>query len=85
MNEQNRSGLLVRAIEDTEGFFIREKAGRLYKFLLEIVEKELIENVLRRTHGNQLKAAKILGINRNTLHSKIGKLKIKIRDFRDLG
>jgi two-component system nitrogen regulation response regulator GlnG len=72
--------MLAKALEDVEDFFLREKEGKLYKFLLNVVEKPLIENVLRRTEGNQLKAAKILGINRNTLHSKIKKLKINIRD-----
>ena len=82
MNSQNRSLMLAKAIEDVEDFFLREKEGKLYKFLLNVVEKPLIENVLRKTEGNQLKAAKILGINRNTLHSKIEKLKINIGDFR---
>jgi two-component system nitrogen regulation response regulator GlnG len=74
--------MLAKALEDVEDFFLREKEGKLYKFLLNVVEKPLIENVLRKTEGNQLKAAKILGINRNTLHSKIEKLKINIGDFR---
>ncbi len=82
MNSQNRSLMLAKALEDVEDFFLREKEGKLYKFLLNVVEKPLIENVLRKTEGNQLKAAKILGINRNTLHSKIEKLKINIGDFR---
>ncbi|MCM8780182.1 MAG: hypothetical protein NC914_03440 [Candidatus Omnitrophica bacterium] len=54
----------------------REKQGVLYKFILEIVEKPLIENTLERTYGNQLKAARILGINRNTIRAKIKKLGI---------
>ena len=82
MNSQNRSLMLAKAIENVEDFFLREKEGKLYKFLLNVVEKPLIENVLRKTEGNQLKAAKILGINRNTLHSKIEKLKINVEDFR---
>jgi len=82
MNSQNRSLMLAKAIEDVEDFFLREKEGKLYKFLLNVVEKPLIENVLRKTEGNQLKTAKILGINRNTLHSKIEKLKINVGDFR---
>jgi len=51
--------------------------------LLKAVERPLIENILRRTHGNQLKAAKLLGINRNTLSSKIKKLKIEIGSFKN--
>jgi len=54
----------------------KEKQGILYKYVLEIIEKPLIERVLERTFGNQLKAAKILGINRNTIRTKIRKLGI---------
>ncbi|MDD5044310.1 MAG: helix-turn-helix domain-containing protein [Candidatus Omnitrophica bacterium] len=54
----------------------REKQGVLYKYILEIVERPLIEHALERTYGNQLKAAKILGINRNTMRTKIKKLGI---------
>ena len=54
----------------------REKQGVLYKYILDAIEKPLIERVLERTYGNQLKAAKILGINRNTIRTKIKKLGI---------
>jgi two-component system nitrogen regulation response regulator GlnG len=54
----------------------RDKRGVLYKYILDSVEKPLIEYVLERTYGNQLKAAKILGLNRNTIRSKIKKLGI---------
>ncbi len=42
------------------------------KFLCEI-EKPLITKTLKYFNGNQIKTAKILGINRNTLRSKIAK------------
>ena len=45
------------------------------KFLIEI-EKPLIYKTLKFFNGNQIKTAKILGINRNTLRSKIVKYKI---------
>ena len=54
----------------------KEKQGILYKYVLEAIEKPLIEHALERTYGNQLKAAKILGINRNTIRTKIKKLGI---------
>ena len=80
---ENRQSVLLKAIEEIETFFVVEKEGHLYKFLLEIIEKPVIENVLSKTRGNQIKAAKILGLNRNTLHSKIRKLKIDVRRFKD--
>jgi two-component system, NtrC family, nitrogen regulation response regulator GlnG len=48
----------------------------LYELIMERVERPLIELTLERTQGNQLRAAAILGINRNTLHKKISDLKI---------
>jgi two-component system nitrogen regulation response regulator GlnG len=51
----------------------------LHAALLEMVERPLIEAVLERTSGNQLRAAEILGINRNTLRKKITDLQIEVR------
>jgi two-component system nitrogen regulation response regulator GlnG len=48
----------------------------LYDRVLRIVEKPLIEQTLRVTGGNQIKAAEILGINRNTLRKKMRELEI---------
>ncbi|NCO67723.1 MAG: two-component system response regulator [Nitrospirae bacterium CG_4_10_14_0_8_um_filter_41_23] len=50
----------------------------LYETVLSEVESSLITIVLKETGGNQLKAAKTLGINRNTLRAKIKKYKIRI-------
>jgi two-component system nitrogen regulation response regulator GlnG len=68
------SGSFQDRILELEESLYREKEGVLYKSILEVVEKALIEDILGRTEGNQLKAARILGINRNTLHTKIKKL-----------
>ncbi len=54
------------------------KKKGLYYSVIEATEKPLIEGTLETTYGNQLKAAKILGINRNTLRSKIKKLGIEL-------
>jgi Nif-specific regulatory protein len=43
----------------------------LHERLVGTVERQLIEEVLRRCGGVQVKAAKWLGINRNTLHKKV--------------
>ena len=42
----------------------------LHEAVVRLVEQELIDIALERTGGNQLKAASILGINRNTLRLK---------------
>ncbi len=51
----------------------------LYDVILTQVEKPLIELTLEHTSGNQLKAAEVLGINRNTLRKKITHLKIELK------
>jgi two-component system nitrogen regulation response regulator GlnG len=51
----------------------------LYNTLISAVERPLIEVVLERAGGNQVKAADMLGINRNTLRKKITELGIPIR------
>ncbi len=43
----------------------------VYKAVMDQVEKPLMEQTLTFVRGNKLKAARILGINRNTLSRKI--------------
>jgi two-component system nitrogen regulation response regulator GlnG len=50
----------------------------IYHRVLHEVERPLIERVLRFTGGNQLRAADILGLNRNTLRKKIRELEIRL-------
>jgi len=50
--------------------------GRLYKMLLTLVERPLLRIVLQETGGNQLRAASLLGINRNSLRKRIRALGI---------
>lgn len=50
----------------------------LYDQALARMETELITRVLRRTAGNQLEAARILGVTRTTLRTKIRQLGIAI-------
>lgn len=64
-----------RVIE-LESSLFKEKKGVLYKTILEAIEKPLFEQALERCEGNQLRAARILGINRNTMRAKIRKLGI---------
>ena len=55
------------------------ESGDLYGLILEQMERPLIRFVLEKTRGNQVKAAEILGINRNTLRKKIQELDIEIK------
>ncbi|MDD2556803.1 MAG: helix-turn-helix domain-containing protein [Desulfuromonadaceae bacterium] len=48
----------------------------LYNMVLYQMERPLLRIILEKTKGNQLHAAKILGINRNTLRKKMATLGI---------
>ncbi|MBS0385519.1 MAG: sigma 54-interacting transcriptional regulator [Proteobacteria bacterium] len=52
-------------------------AEGLYDRLLAEVERPLIAHTLQATRGNQIRAAAVLGINRNTLRKKIHELGIR--------
>jgi transcriptional regulator with GAF, ATPase, and Fis domain len=54
-----------------------EGQTKLYDKLLQKIEEPLIKKVLERCGGNQLRAAAMLGINRNTLHKKMKRLGMK--------
>lgn len=43
----------------------------LHGLMMRKVERPLVAQILQRTGGNQVQAAKILGINRNTLRKKM--------------
>ncbi len=53
-------------------------AAGLYDRVLEEVERPLIQLTLAATRGNQVRAAEILGLNRNTLRKKIQDLGVEM-------
>ncbi|MGF1610528.1 MAG: nitrogen regulation protein NR(I) [Kiloniellales bacterium] len=53
-------------------------AAGLYQRVLREIERPLIALTLSATRGNQLRAAKLLGVNRNTLRKKIRELDIQV-------
>jgi two-component system nitrogen regulation response regulator GlnG len=67
---------IVRA--ETEAALDSGAPGDVHGALLARVEKPLIETALARTGGNQLRAAELLGINRNTLRKRIVELAIDV-------
>ena len=60
------------ALADPQG------GGELYRRVVESVERPLLAAALERTGGNQIRAAALLGINRNTLRKKIVDLGIAL-------
>jgi two-component system nitrogen regulation response regulator GlnG len=63
--------------EEVEAALDEPEPEGLHRRLLERVERPLLEAVMARTGGNQLKAAALLGINRNTLRKKLTDLGIR--------
>jgi len=53
--------------------------GDIHAIVLEQVERPLLRLILEKTRWNQVKAADILGINRNTLRKKIHELGIELK------
>ena len=63
--------------------FVRQmcakRKGDLYSVLLHRFERPLLHLVLKETQGNQMRAAQVLGINRNTLRKKILELGLNLK------
>ena len=45
--------------------------GLIYDMVISAVEKPMLEVVMKKADGNQLRASLMLGINRNTLRKKL--------------
>jgi len=58
----------------------RHEVEGVYKAVIDNVERPLVEQTLAHVRGNQLKAARILGINRNTLSRKLRAYNIPSRE-----
>jgi len=59
------------------------KSGILYSEAVREFKKKFIYTVLQENHGNQCKAARELGMHRNTLSRTITELKVDVRTLRD--
>ncbi len=70
--------LIARAIDDwaREELARGDSDGEIHARLEAIVETALLRRTLREVRGNQLDAARRLGINRNTLRKRLGQLEI---------
>jgi len=69
-------------VEQITEYFQTQKQGEIYRAVIDNTERVLIETALEQTCGNQISAAKILGLNRNTLRSKIRRLNINTGRFK---
>lgn len=59
---------------------MKNGSGRnLHPMLITAIERPLIVRALQETKGNQIQAAELLGLNRNTLRKKIHDLHIPVK------
>ena len=58
-------------------------SGILYSEAVREFKKRFLMTVLQENRGNQCKAARELGMHRNTLSRTIAELKLDVREFRD--
>jgi two-component system, NtrC family, nitrogen regulation response regulator GlnG len=77
--EESLSAAAERHLRD---YFAAHKGGLppsgLYDRVLREIERPLIQLSLSATRGNQLRAAQLLGLNRNTLRKKVRELDIDV-------
>ena len=75
---QNAQVAIRRYLEDMG----QSQPESLYRVLMAEVEPPLIEEVLRYTNGNQSQTARILGMTRNTLRTKLSRYDIPVTNGR---
>jgi len=79
----SRDGSLESYLETKMGEFVKGmrngSAKNLHPILISAVERPLITSALKETRGNQIQAAELLGLNRNTLRKKIVDLHIPLK------
>ncbi|MCG2713633.1 MAG: hypothetical protein L6308_02155 [Candidatus Omnitrophica bacterium] len=71
---------IEKALLELDRMFLKGEEGKIYHIMLDALDKSLIKNILMVTFGNQIKAARLLGINRNTLRAKIKRLGISLSE-----
>ncbi|MEL0022511.1 MAG: sigma 54-interacting transcriptional regulator [Rickettsiales bacterium] len=79
---EEEGGLADTVARQLKSYFAAHEGGippaGLYDRVLHEIERPLISLTLDATNGNQIKAAAVLGVNRNTLRKKIRILEIPI-------
>ena len=72
---------LARSVERSLDEYFRRLDGEpphgIYDMVITHVERTLISTVMERANGNQTQAADMLGMNRNTLRTKLAKYGIR--------
>jgi tRNA-dihydrouridine synthase B len=77
----NGGNEICRSVEKSLEEYFRKLDGEqphsIYDMVIANVERSLLASVMHRAGGNQTQAADMLGLNRNTLRSKLSKYNIR--------
>ncbi len=77
----NGGNEICRSVEKSLEEYFRKLDGEqphsIYDMVIANVERSLLTSVMHRAGGNQTQAADMLGLNRNTLRSKLSKYNIR--------
>ncbi len=79
---EQTAGMSAPGLDEVVRNFLKTEArahGSIHEQIIGRVEKSLIGIVLEEEQGNQVRAARRLGINRNTLRKKMKELQITTR------
>ncbi|MFO1395799.1 MAG: helix-turn-helix domain-containing protein [Burkholderiales bacterium] len=76
----NGSNEICRSVDKSLDEYFKkldgESATGVYDMVIGHVERALLTSIMMRADGNQTQAADMLGMNRNTLRSKLVKYKL---------
>ena len=77
----NGGNEICRSVEKSLDEYFRKLDGEqphsIYDMVIANVERSLLASIMARAGGNQTQAADMLGLNRNTLRSKLSKYDIR--------
>jgi Fis family transcriptional regulator len=77
----NGTNEIGRSVEKSLEEYFRRLDGEtphgVYDMVIATVERSMLAAILHRAGGNQTQAADMLGVNRNTLRTKLGKYGIR--------
>ena len=77
----NGSNEIGRSVERSLDEYFRKLDGEaphgIYDMVIGTVERSMLATILHRAGGNQSQAAEMLGMNRNTLRTKLSKYGIR--------
>ena len=75
MKKKNLNSPLSEAVKYSVAHYFDQLNGEevtgIYEMVIKETERPLLEITMEQARGNQTRAAKILGINRNTLKKKL--------------